>query len=77
MTEALKPLILEETGNEAKIKPKIVIEVAYEEIQKSPTYTSGFALRFPRMVQVRDDKGPEDASEIEYVSKLYELQRGR
>lgn len=77
MTEALKPLILEEKGKEAKIRPKIVIEVAYEEIQKSPTYTSGFALRFPRMVQVRDDKGPEDASEIEFVSKLYEIQRGR
>ena len=77
MTETLKPLILEEKGKEAKVKPKIVIEVAYEEIQKSPTYTSGYALRFPRMVQTRDDKGPEDASEIEFVSKLYEIQRGR
>ena len=74
MTKALEPLILEEKGKQVKIKPKIVIEVAYEEIQKSPTYSSGYALRFPRMVQVRMDKGPEDASDIDFIARLYEMQ---
>ncbi len=74
MTKALEPLILAEKGKQVKIKPKIVIEVAYEEIQKSPTYSSGYALRFPRLVQVREDKGPEDASDIDFITKLYDMQ---
>ncbi|MFH1181530.1 MAG: ATP-dependent DNA ligase [Candidatus Woesearchaeota archaeon] len=75
MTQALKPLIISEEGRHVKVKPEIIIEVAYEEIQKSPTYTSGYALRFPRVLRVRDDKSPEDASTIRMVEKLYEGQR--
>jgi len=71
MTETLKPLILKETGKEVSIHPKIVVEVAYEEIQKSPTYGSGYALRFPRMIKVREDRGPDDATELSYVDQLY------
>ena len=56
MTKILKPHIISEKGNEVKIKPKIVIEVAYEEIQKSPTYSSGWALRFPRFLRIRWDR---------------------
>jgi len=53
-------------------KPKIVIEVNYEEIQKSPTYSSGFALRFPRFVRLRtEEKSAEDASDINFVEDLY------
>ena len=78
MTRLLKPLIISEKGREVKVKPKIVIEVAYEEIQKSPTYTSGYALRFPRVISLRTmDKGPEQASSIEYVKKLFEGQKKR
>ena len=75
MTKLLKPLIISEKGKEVKIKPKIVIEVGYEEIQKSPTYESGYALRFPRVLGLRTmDKGPEEASTLSYVEKLYEGQ---
>ena len=78
MTRLLKPLVISEKGREVKVKPKIVIEVAYEEIQKSPTYTSGYALRFPRVISLRTmDKGPEQASSIEYVKKLFEGQKKR
>jgi len=76
MTRLLKPLIISEKGKGVKIKPKIVIEVGYDEIQKSPTYTSGFALRFPRVIGLRTmDKRPEDASTLDYVKKLYAGQK--
>ncbi len=76
MTEMLKPLIISEKGREVKVKPEIVIEVAYEEIQKSPTYESGFALRFPRVVRLRsDERGTEDITGIDYVEELYYSQR--
>ncbi|MFC1732508.1 ATP-dependent DNA ligase, partial [candidate division KSB1 bacterium] len=71
LTELLKPLIIEEKGRVVKIKPLIIIEINYEEIQKSPTYTSGFALRFPRLVRLREEKGPDDASELDFVEDLY------
>jgi len=77
MTEMLKPLIEYEEGRKVRIKPKIVVEVAYEEIQESPNYTSGFALRFPRFVRLRLDKGPEEVDTIERVKKLFLSQRVR
>ena len=76
MTKILKPLMFDDKGKEVKIKPKIIIEVGYEEIQKSPTYASGFALRFPRVIKLRTmDKRPEDASNLDYIKKLYEAQK--
>ncbi|MDI6798569.1 MAG: ATP-dependent DNA ligase [Candidatus Aenigmarchaeota archaeon] len=74
MTETLKPLIVEEKGKNVKVKPKIVIEVAYQEIQKSPNYESGFALRFPRFQKIRFEKGPEDADTIQRVEELFKSQ---
>lgn len=71
LTAMLKPLLIAESGKEVRVKPRIVIEVNYEEIQKSPTYSSGYALRFPRFVQIREDKSAEEASSIEYVEELY------
>ena len=77
MTKLLKPYIESEKGNEVKIRPKVVIEVAYEEIQKSPTYSSGWALRFPRFLRVRWDKDAEEADDLERIEKLYEMQKGK
>ncbi len=71
LTAMLKPLITAESGREVRVKPEIVLEVHYEEIQKSPTYSSGYALRFPRLVQIREDKSAEEASSMEYVEELY------
>ena len=72
MTKILKPLITSEKGRAVTVKPEIIIEVAYEEIQKSPTYKSGFALRFPRVIRLRtDERSVEDISSLEYVEELY------
>ncbi|ODS35412.1 MAG: hypothetical protein A7316_03795 [Candidatus Altiarchaeales archaeon WOR_SM1_86-2] len=70
MTSLLKELIVEEAGKEVKLKPEVVVEVAYEEIQKSPTYGSGYALRFPRLVRIRNDKGADDADTLERIEGL-------
>ncbi|HIE34337.1 MAG TPA: ATP-dependent DNA ligase [Candidatus Altiarchaeales archaeon] len=70
MTELLKPLITEQVGREVKIRPKVVVEVGYEEIQKSPTYESGYALRFPRLIRIRDDKGPDEADTPQRVENI-------
>lgn len=77
ITGMLKPLILREEGGTVWVRPKIIIEVAYEEIQKSPNYSSGYALRFPRFVRLRSDKGPEEADDINRLIRIYEMQRGR
>lgn len=77
MTELLKPLVTEEVEKVAKIKPRIVIEVAYDEIQKSPKYPSGYALRFPRMVRLREDRAAEEADTVERIDSLFQRQRGR
>jgi len=71
LTQRLKPLIEKEHVRVVEIKPDLVLEVEYEEIQKSPTYDSGFALRFPRVKTIRDDKAASDADTIERVSRLY------
>jgi DNA ligase-1 len=77
LTKLLRPNIESEKGNEVRIKPKIVIEVAYEEIQKSPTYSSGYALRFPRLLRIRFDKGPEEADDLNRINKIFKIQKGR
>lgn len=74
LTELLKPYILSEKGTKIKIKPKVVISVDYQEIQKSPNYESGFALRFPRFISLRNDKSIEDVDTIERIKYLYLLQ---
>ena len=77
MTELLKPFIVSESGRNVKIKPGVIIEVKYEEIQKSPNYGSGYALRFPRFVRLRDDKNLKDVDNLKRILKLSSAQRGR
>jgi DNA ligase-1 len=74
MTKRLKDLSLREERNRVVVLPKIVVEVAYNEIQKSPKYKSEMALRFARISRIRDDKNPEDADTIEKVREIYERQ---
>ncbi|MBN1923386.1 MAG: ATP-dependent DNA ligase [Nanoarchaeota archaeon] len=70
MNELVKKNIEEETNTKVVLKPAIVVEVEYEEIQKSPTYSSGYALRFPRLVRFRPDKTPDEANTIKMVEDL-------
>lgn len=74
MTRELKRLTLGKEGHRILVKPKIVVEVAYNEIQRSPKYKGGMALRFARITRIRQDKDPEDADTIERVTKIYERQ---
>lgn len=75
MTKLLKPLIKKESGKEVEVIPKIVIEVAYEEIQKSPTYSSGYALRFPRVIRLREDKSIHDTATLKMIESFYKNQK--
>jgi ATP-dependent DNA ligase I len=77
LTRILKPLIIEQKGRFVRVKPEIVVEVAYEEIQKSPEYSSGFALRFPRIVRLRPDKPLEEISDLKRIKELFDEQRYR
>ncbi|MBU1245482.1 MAG: ATP-dependent DNA ligase [Nanoarchaeota archaeon] len=76
LTKLLTPLITKKKGKTIDIKPEIVVEVEYEEIQRSPTYNSGYALRFPRVKQLRNmEKAAKDASSLDYVKKIFMKQR--
>lgn len=75
LTEKLKPHFISEKGKKVNIKPKIVVSVTYQEIQHSPNYNSGFALRFPRFTALRPDRSPTDITDIEEVKKDYENQK--
>jgi DNA ligase-1 len=77
LTEMFRDLIVVQKGMEVELKPGVIFEVAYEEIQRSPNYSSGYALRFPRLVTVRDDKSLEEGDTLERVISLYKAQRGR
>ena len=74
LTELLEPHIRTQDGQDVEIAPEVVFEVGYEEIQESPTYSSGYALRFPRFLGVRDDKTPESADSLARVERLADAQ---
>lgn len=57
------------------VNPSLVVEIAADEITKSPTHSSGLALRFPRLVNFRDDKSPKEATTVKELEKLYKLQK--
>ncbi len=70
ISSMLKPLIVKDTSTKVVVKPEVVVQVEYEEIQKSPTYSSGYALRFPRLVRIRFDKKPGEANTLSCVKEL-------
>src|SRR6185295_17267677 len=74
MTERLGALAVADDGYTVRVRPDVVVEVAYNEIQKSPSYPSGFALRFARITRVRDDKSPAQATSLDELRRLYERQ---
>jgi DNA ligase-1 len=70
LTELIEPHVTTQTGQDVTVEPTVVFEVGYEEIQSSPTYDSGYALRFPRFVGIRDDKDLADADSVERIESL-------
>jgi len=70
LTKMLTPLIIKEKGKSVIIKPKITVSVTYQEIQKSPNYNSGWALRFPRFTALRTkDKPLSEIADLKEVEK--------
>jgi len=69
LNDLLKPLIIKEQGKDVKIKPKIVVAVTYQEIQESPNYSSGWALRFPRITSLRPDKHLSEIASLQEIEK--------
>ncbi len=74
ITKRLQELKTTEGRYTVYVKPAIVAEVTYNEVQKSPRYRSGFALRFARISRFRDDKGPEEADTLQRLRQLYDRQ---
>ncbi len=74
LTKRLKESVISEEGHRVIVVPKIVVEVAYNEIQQSPRYKSHMALRFARITRIRDDKMPQEADTIQRVREIYDRQ---
>jgi DNA ligase-1 len=74
LTDRLESLVTDRDGRAVALDPAVVLAVEYEEIQESTTYDSGFALRFPRFLEMREDLGPTDADSLSRVESLYEGQ---
>jgi DNA ligase-1 len=70
LTRLLEPLKLSEEKEMTYFTPQVVIQVRYQEIQKSPTYSSGYALRFPRIINLREDKLIDEINSVEDVGRF-------
>jgi DNA ligase-1 len=74
MTARLLELKTHDNGYTVTVRPELVVEVTYNEIQRSPQYSSGFALRFARITRIREDKGPQEATTLAHLRALYDRQ---
>ncbi|MFP4169811.1 MAG: ATP-dependent DNA ligase [Methanomassiliicoccales archaeon] len=73
MTERLLGIKIGE-DRVVEVRPEVVVEVLFDEIQESPHYPSGLALRFARIRSIREDLGPEQAGTLEELRRLYREQ---
>ena len=71
LTRQMKEIIISEKGTHISVQPKIVLEIKYSEIVKSPEYPAGYSLRFPIVKSIRTDKGVEDIDTIERLESMY------
>jgi DNA ligase-1 len=74
MTKWFLEHTIEDQGFRRTVEPKIVLEVAFNNMMQSDRHESGYALRFPRIVRLRPDKTAEEADTIERVREIYEGQ---
>jgi DNA ligase-1 len=75
MTRKLKEITLVDHGYWRTVKPEVVVEVAFDSIQKSTRHNSGYALRFPRIKRIRTDKSVSDIDNLERVRRVFEGQK--
>jgi DNA ligase-1 len=71
MTERLMSLETARVGGAITVKPEVVVEVSFGEIQKSRRYESGYALRFARIERIRDDKRPDEIDTLQHLREIY------
>jgi DNA ligase-1 len=74
MTDMLKQITVEDYGYSRSVKPQVVLEVAFDAVQKSNRHNSGYALRFPRIKRIRTDKSASQIDTLERVKRIYEAQ---
>jgi DNA ligase 1 len=72
MTRRFLEITIEDQRYGRLVKPEVVLEVAFDSIQHSTRHRSGYALRFPRIVRIRDDKPVDEIDTVERVAELYE-----
>jgi len=76
MTQWFVDHTVDDQGFRRVVEPKIVLEVAFNNMMQSDRHESGFALRFPRIVRLRPDKSAEDADTIARAKQIYDEQQG-
>lgn len=69
MTDLLEERVLESEGRHVKVRPEIVVAVQFQNVQRSPQNSSGFGLRFPRILKIRPDRGVGDIATVEDVER--------
>jgi DNA ligase-1 len=76
LTARLEPKIISTRGRDVEIEPEVVIEVDFQDIQKTARYRAGYALRIPRFKRVRTDKSTREADNMERLKRLYKQMHG-
>ncbi len=71
LTQKMEEYKISQKGTKITVEPKIIFEVAYSEIVKSPEYEAGYSLRFPVVKRIREDKGLKDIDTIERLESMY------
>ena len=71
-TQRFLDMTIEDRGHVRLVRPEVVLEVAFDSIQHSDRHMSGYALRFPRIVRIRDDKPVDEIDTLDRVAELYE-----
>lgn len=74
MTRRMLSIVVKDGGYRLEVRPEIVVEVAFDSIQKSNRHDSGFAVRFPRIKYIRQDKSISDFDTMDKVRRIYENQ---
>jgi DNA ligase-1 len=77
MTKHFQATTIERHGPVHRVQPTVVLEIAFDRIQESSRHKSGYAMRFPRIARIRDDKTVDQISTIDEVRRIYEGQLRR
>jgi DNA ligase-1 len=77
LTEHFQKTTIDRYGSVLKVEPQIILEIAFDRIQESKRHKSGYAMRFPRIARIRDDKTVDQISTIDEVRRIYEGQLKR